>query len=75
MKLKDQGTGKVLEGTFHVQELKPCIRSDDRSDGVESDSSQSSDDTSTPKRVLRPRGKTQAKLQNALTTLGGKGRV
>jgi len=81
MKLREVYVDKVLPGTYHVQELKPCIREADRSD-VESDSEGSESVVETDEdnvnvsnsseRVLRPRGKTQKKLQDALLTLGGR---
>lgn len=74
MRLKKPGSRAVMEGTYHVQELKPYVSSgNDASDVDETSEPDDSDENVVPlTRVLRPRGKTQAKLNQALLSLGVK---
>jgi hypothetical protein len=80
MRLADKDSGKVLQGTFHVQELKPYVQSTgpDLPVGVDNVDYASSDEESElgldtfNQRVLRPRGTTQNKLNLAISNLKNK---
>jgi hypothetical protein len=73
MRLSDGKSGRVLQGTFHVQELKPYVESTDPvEDEFEGSSDELNDESlvdTSIQRVLRPRGPVQNKLNLAITNL------
>jgi hypothetical protein len=76
-KLKDLLTGRILKGTFHINELKSYVEGDGQEltvpsntrNVVLSDESDIDDVCLPVVRQLRPRGQTQAVLHQALTDL------
>jgi len=70
MRLCKVNTDKVLEGTYHVQDLKPYVPG--LAEVMQESSDDESDEDVSPTHNLRPRGQTQGKLREAVKLLRGK---